>query len=110
MKEQCKNNQWNACCISNTDNSVTKRKYILLFTVPIKLLTSELVTPANALTITENSADMLLIIFDAASSVSPKRSIARKNINQMATLVKYCNMLHIETKRLLSVFQIKGKT
>ncbi|GFI13106.1 hypothetical protein IMSAGC008_00634 [Muribaculaceae bacterium] len=42
--------------------------------------------------------ETLLTILEMANSVSPRRSIARKKTNQAATLVKNCNMLHIETE------------
>ena len=63
-------------------------KTFFLSPAPIRLLTKEPVTPANALTITENKAETLLTMLDTANSVSPKRSIATKNRNQMATLIK----------------------
>ena len=63
-------------------------KTFFLSPAPIRLLTKELVTPANALTKTENKAETLLTMLDTANSVSPKRSIATKNRNQMATLIK----------------------
>lgn len=75
---------------------MAKRKNLFLSPAPIRLLTKEPVTPANALTITENSAETLLTMFDTANSVSPKRSIATKNRNQMATLVKNWSILHTE--------------
>ena len=79
---------------------------------PIRLLTKEPVTPANALTITENSAETLLTMFDTANSVSPKRSIATKNRNQMATLVKNWSILHTEIENtsfntVISICQYK---
>lgn len=75
---------------------MAKRKTCFFLPAPIRLLTKEPVTPANALTITENSAETLLTMFDTANSVSPKRSIATKNRNQMATLVKNWSILHTE--------------
>ena len=82
---------------------------------PIRLLTKEPVTPANALTITENSAETLLTMFDTANSVSPKRSIATKNRNQMATLVKNWSILHTEIENtsfniVISIRQYKPYT
>ena len=74
-------------------------KTFFLSLAPIKLLTKELVTLASALTMTANRAETLRTILDAASFVSPKRSIAKKNRNQMATLIKNCSILHTEIEK-----------
>lgn len=91
---------------------MAKRKYFFFSPAPIRLLTKEPVTPANALTITENSAETLLTMFDTANSFSPKRSIATKNRNQMATLVKNWSILHTEIENtsfniVISICQYK---
>ena len=51
---------------------------------PIRLLTNEIAVVANELTITKKSIEILLTTFAAASSHSPKCSIATKNKNQGA--------------------------
>ncbi len=55
---------------------------------PIRLLTNEPVVDAKELTITKKTVETLRVILEIASSVFPKCSIATKNKNQGATLIK----------------------
>ena len=55
---------------------------------PIALLTSEPVVRAKEFAITKKIADTLLVILDIANSDFPRCSIATKNRNQGATLIK----------------------
>ena len=68
---------------------------------PIALLTNEPVVTAKELAITKNIADTLRVILEIANSVFPKCSIATKNRNQGATLIKAWSILHTDRFRTL---------
>ena len=65
----------------------------------VKNITNEPVVAANELTITKNKVDMLRITFVAASSNSPKCSMATKKANHEATPINGLNMLQIDTRQ-----------
>ena len=66
---------------------------------PNKLLTNEPVVAANELTMTKNSVETLRMILVAASSISPKCSIATKKASHDATPINEWNMLHTDTRQ-----------
>lgn len=66
---------------------------------PIRLLTSEIVVVAKELTITKKSIEILLTTFAAASSHSPKCSIATKKRNHGAIQKKDRTIVHMDIFR-----------
>ena len=66
---------------------------------PNKLLANEPVVAASELTMTKNKVDMLRMTFVAASSNSPKCSIATKKANHEATPINGLNMFQIDTRQ-----------
>lgn len=75
---------------------MAKRKNLFLFTCSNQVTHQRTGDTCQCIDDNGNSAETLLTMFDTANSVSPKRSIATKNRNQMATLVKNWSILHTE--------------
>ena len=63
---------------------------------PTRLLTKELLVVPKELTITKKRVETLRVMLDTASSIFPKCSMAMKNRNHGAILIKECSMLHTD--------------
>lgn len=82
--------------ISHFDDFVADRKNTFCCPAPKRLLTKEPLVAPKELTITKKRVETLRVMLETASSIFPKCSMAMKNRNHGAILIKECSMLHTD--------------
>ncbi len=88
VEQQGEDYQWYTHRIPQTDNPVTKRKNISLFTRSNQVTDQRTGNTRQSIDNDGKQGRNASYNILTANSVSPKRSIAKKNRNQMATLIK----------------------